>query len=243
MEQGPSGEVRIGRVVIDLDTAKDWLADYTNGEANRTRSNPYSFPAYDDYNPESATSNKVTDADLLAPVLLNVGIKVRSFYALQKLKDILGGLLEKEELRLPLIEIPEEHVGTLVAPLYALLDAPETAPWGIGGTKFSKILHRKRPHSLVLHDKWVRECYVGEAGPVYREKNRAWAEYMTQISLQIRSDIEKQQEQFGQLALVTPGAGQLSQIRLLDILAWRSRGHGQSEPDSLKRSNAGRERD
>lgn len=57
----------------------------------------------------------------------------------------------------------ETHIGGL----FAILDEGDSASdrdgesvssllHGIGGTTLSKVLHRKRPQSVPLHDMWVR---------------------------------------------------------------------------------------
>ena len=60
---------------------------------------PYAFPAYDCYDGGTAEPDRLTDGDLLAPGLLNVPVKIRSFYGLQRVR----GRLE-EALRQPILE-------------------------------------------------------------------------------------------------------------------------------------------
>ena len=96
-------------------------------------------------------------------------------------------------------------------------------------TTLSKVLHRKRPNSIVLHDKWVNACYVGTDGPVARTKNRSWAEYMVAITLAIGHDIRTQQDKFKMLDQAASSPGELTQVRLLDIVAWRSKGANASQ--------------
>ena len=81
--------------------------------------------------------------------------------------------------------------------LYDVLDDPTTRPWGVGGTTLSKVLHRKRPHSVVLHDRWVHACYVGDGAPIPRAPDRTWADYMVLITNAVRGDIVSQPEAFG----------------------------------------------
>jgi Family of unknown function (DUF6308) len=91
------------------------------------------------------------------------------------------------------------------------------------------VLHRKRPKSLVLHDKWVNTCYVGGNGPVKRVRDRSWADYMVAITLAIGQDIRAQLELFKLLDQATSSPGELTHIRILDILAWKSKGTAPSE--------------
>jgi hypothetical protein len=217
--------VRIGGVQIHLDTAEQWVRDYTDAAANSTRSAPYAYPAYDEYNSEHNDPHRLTDADLLAPVLLNVGLSIRSFYGLQRLRDRLEDGLANNDLRRPLAEIEDLRcISAMVKPLYGVLDDPGAKPWGVEGTTLSKVLHRKASQSLVLHDRWVRACYVGDDSPVPFARSRTWADYMTAITAAISEDIRTQPAAFARLDAATGKPGRLSHVRLLDILAWKSRG-------------------
>src|SRR4051794_30371964 len=80
-------------------------------------------------------------------------VKIRSFYGLQRIRGRLERALANDELARPLAEIDEDRTEDLVSPLYAALDNPSEQPWNVLGTTLSKILHRKRPNSLVLHDR------------------------------------------------------------------------------------------
>jgi len=216
-------KVRVGKVDISLHTALAWVRDYTDDHANKTRSAPYAYPAYDRYEQDNNDPTRLSDADLLAPLLLNVRLSIRAFYGLQDIRPILESGLANEDLQRPLASVENrDQITAMIRPLYGVLD-PRTRPWGVDGTTLSKVLHRKAPHSLVLHDRWVRACYVGYDGPVPPAKNRSWVDYMTEITAAIGKDIRDQPAAFAQLDAAT-GAGQLSYVRLLDILAWKSRG-------------------
>jgi hypothetical protein len=216
--------VQIGGVSVPLEKAQRWVREYTS-EANTSASHPYAYPAYDQY--ESGRNNPfaLTDADLLAPGLLNVPVKIRSYYGLQRIRPALEAALSNEDLGLALGEIEDPaRISAMVGPLYAVLDDRETKPWHVNGTTLSKILHRKRPESLVLHDKWVRRCYLGPRGPVPQRKGRTWADYMAAISVAIGRDIRTQRSSFVALDDASTCPGELSYVRLLDILAWKSKG-------------------
>jgi hypothetical protein len=161
---------------------------------------------------------------------LNVPVKIRSFYDLQRIRPQLEAGLANDDLGTPLAEIEDpDRIAAMVAPLYAVLDNPQTSPWNVQGTTLSKVLHRKRPESLVLHDIWVRACYVGDDAPVPRVKGRSWAEYMVAVSLAIGHDIRTQPAAFGTLDRATSCPGELTHVRLLDMLAWKSQGASPSE--------------
>ena len=113
----------------------------------------------------------------MAPGLLNVPVNIRSFYGLQRVRTRLEDALRHPLLEGPLGDTPDpDELGLAVRALYQVLDDPTTRPWGVGGTTLSKVLHRKRPQSVVLHDRWVRACYVGDESPVPRAPGRSWAD-------------------------------------------------------------------
>jgi len=223
---GAGDLISVGQVHVLLATAEDWVRDYANADKNRTSSAPYAYPAYDSYAEDTNDPLRLTDGDLLAPVLLNVRLSIHSFYALQRSRPELHKALANPDLTRPLAETEDpERIAAMVRPLYAVLDEPATKPWGVEGTTLSKVLHRKRPQSLVLHDKWVRACYVGDDGSVTRAQERSWADYMTAITQAIGDDLRTQAAKFNQLDKATGKSGELSHVRLLDVLAWKSQGH------------------
>lgn len=215
--------ITVGRASIGFATAVEWLSAYTDAESNETSSTPYAFPAYDTYEEATNDPNRLSDADLLAPVLLNVGISVRSFYALRRVRAHLEDSLMAIPPGMALVDATPDQVAEWVEPLYAVLDSNQR-PSGIQSIKLSKILHRKRPEFLVLHDKWVRACYWGDGARVPRVRKRGAGGYMVAISNAIRDDVASQRSVFEALVDQVPSARTLSRIRVLDILAWRSRG-------------------
>lgn len=223
-------DVRIGRVVVPFDTATKWIRDYTDEASNLDSEHPYAFPAYDQYDGGTTDPAVLTDGDLLSPMLLNVQVKLRAFYGLQRARSRLQEALSDPLLETPLAEIIDDRrLRSAVRGLYGPLDESESKPWGVGATTLSKVLHRKRPHSVVLHDRWVRACYVGDEAPVPRAKNRSWADYMVLITEAIRHDIATQHESFTALAEEARTPRSVSHVRILDILAWSSRGDAPAE--------------
>lgn len=225
--------LRVGAVSIAFTTAQEWVRTYTTRDT--TGAQPYAYPAYDLYQPDDNPPDRLTDADLLAPGLLNVPVKIRSFYGLQRIRPELEKALAHPGLDTPLTEADPDTIADTVGPLYEVLDDPDTKPWGVEGTTLSKILHRKRPRTLVLHDKWVRACYVGTTGehPVPQVQQRSWAEYMTLITGAIAEDLRTQTATFAALDALTPVPGELSDVRLLDILAWTSQGRPVTETNGV----------
>lgn len=166
---GPFADgIRVGAVSVPLATAERWVSEYTSLN-NASVANPYAYPAYDRYEGERNDPRVLTDADLLAPGLLNVPVKIRSYYDLQRVRSALEDGLANDDLCVPLAEVDDPtRVAAMVKPLYAILDDPQTRPWNVSATTLSKVLQRKRPESLVLHDKWVNACYVG--GTTFRPR-------------------------------------------------------------------------
>lgn len=223
--------IHIGhRVAIPWETAVSWLTAYTDEAVNESSATkkPYAYPAYDTYNSDQNDVDKLADSDLLAPILLNVSISLKTYYGLQRVRSEVETALARIDPHLNLADdqVSDSQITTLVKPLYAVLDDPGSRPAGVRSTTLSKILHRKRPHFLVLHDKWIRRCYWGEDenAKVKRDKSRSASDYMVAISQAIAADIKTQRELFQELAERLPSATHLSDLRILDILAWTSQG-------------------
>lgn len=213
-QPGGSATLRVGDREVTIEQAEAWLGDYTSGHT--TRKKPYSFPAYDRYQPGS-DPDRLSDADLLAPVLLNVGISVRAFYDLQAVTGRLDAALFSIDRDLTLEAATEPQVESSVQELYTVIDERPGKPRDVGVTKLSKVLHRKRPQFLILHDQQVQNCYKKRVG--YPRPGRSWARYMVDVSLAIREDLHSQAVALDGLSAVA-GAGALTRVRLLDILAW-----------------------
>jgi hypothetical protein len=223
--------ITIGKVPIPFGQAEQWVRTYTAASRNEVTQHPYAYPAYDDYDLEHNDPNRISDADLLAPVLLNVRLSLRAFYGLQRVRPALERALANPELDVPLRDLDDaDRVAAAIGPLYKVLDDVE-APTGVLGTTLSKVLHRKRPHTLILHDTWVWNCYVGSEAeaPVPKAKRRTWADYMSLVSAAIGRDLRTQRDLFDRLETAAGGPGRISDVRLLDILAWMSKGEPPSE--------------
>lgn len=214
---------KVGRVEVPLEQAALWVRDYTDPVRARSK-NPYAYPAYDTLDTGSG-ANALNDGDLLAGTLLNAAPTARAFYRFQAMAPQLTAMLESHSDQ-PLQDLSEAEIAEHVSPFYAILDQDraEFGRRGQSGTKLSKILHRKRPALLCLHDKWVRLCYLGEGAPVPNAKVRSWAEYMKLVSQAMAHDIRSQSEQVATLRSAVGGSSEITDLRLLDIVAWSSRG-------------------
>lgn len=221
MDPVDSDVVRVGKCVVAMDTARGWVTAYTDAERNTVSPTPFAYPAYDLYNASDNDPGVLTDADLLAPGLLNVSVKIRTYYGLQGMRGFLEPLLQHPELATPLADLTDERIAFHVGGLYSVLDA-KPRPSGVRGTLLSKVLHRKRPASLALHDAWVQACYLGEGAPVPLSKRRTWADYMVLVSQAMAKDIRDQPQQFSELHKASKAGPRLTDLRLLDIIAWHA---------------------
>jgi hypothetical protein len=221
--------LRIGGLRVPIRKAEAWVAAYTTADLNPKT--PYAYPAYDRYQGGSGRPDVLDDADLLAPVLLNVAISIRSFYALQLCRPELQKALSREELATPLAHLADDQIADLVGEAFAILDRPDALP-GVGATKLSKVLHRKRPAAIPLHDRWVRACYVADGFPVLRAKHRTYRTYMTLLAQAMRRDLLEQPGQFAALRSASGAEPALTDLRLLDIVAW----HAGQRPDEFQRA-------
>ncbi len=143
-------ELRVGGRVLDRRAAFEHARHYlTDGSG-------WAYPSYDGYCAEQACAPLV-DADLLAPLLLNVNrIGISTYEALQRarplLQQVLAGIPADRSLR----DADDQELQELGS-LFAVLDSS-----GIRGarmTLLSKLLHRKRPGFIPLYDEQVRRVY------------------------------------------------------------------------------------
>ena len=77
--------VRVGALMVPLGTATKWITDYFDEDSNLRSTQPYAFPAYEDFDTGSAPET-LNDGDLLAPALLNVRPSLAAFYGLQSVR-------------------------------------------------------------------------------------------------------------------------------------------------------------
>jgi hypothetical protein len=217
-------DLRVGGLTVPYDEASAWVTAYLDAPENRRSKKPYAYPAYDLYNSDEVHPDRITDADLLAPALLNVTVSIRAFYGLQAIRDDLEQALPPVDTP-ALEEVSVSQVSELVKPVYAILDDPTKRPHKVLATTLSKIVHRKRPAFLVLHDTWVKTCYLRVPGaPVPVVDERSWSDYMAAISIAIRDDLCTQQDTWTALgnAANRDDNPPVSLVRLLDIVAWHA---------------------
>lgn len=74
------------------------MREYLDAQTNQADADPYAYPAYDTFNADDNEPHRISDADLLAPLLLNVKVSLRSFYALQRARGGLERALARVDL-------------------------------------------------------------------------------------------------------------------------------------------------
>ncbi|WP_370087670.1 DUF6308 family protein [Streptacidiphilus sp. MAP12-16] len=211
--------LRVGGRLTPLGRAVHWVTQYFDATANQTGKNPYAYPAYDDLHTGSSP-DQLTDGDLLAPTLLNAAPSITAFYTLQALRPTLEAALAAIPPDLTLqdaVRTGRHH--ELVGELFRCLDEQKTP--GVQLTTLTKVLHRKRPLLIPLHDRHVRACYVND-GPTYpmrRTAGRTWAHYTATLAASIADDLDRQAEQWAVLRSCVPDIGLL---RILDVVAWNT---------------------
>lgn len=203
--------LRIGGVTVDRAAAVAHARSYlTDGEG-------WAYPSYDGFEPDSARG-PLTDADLLAPVLLNVTqLRLRTYEALQAQRTELDRVLATIEPDQDLADAGPERLSAL-GELFAVLDGPRV--WGAQGTVLSKVLHRKRPRFIPLYDEQVRRVYQdGSDAPVPPVPHRSWQDFIVLFATAVQSDLRRERDLWHELASLAPGPP-ITPLRALDIVAW-----------------------
>ncbi len=178
--------------------------------------NDYAYPAYDRLVTNGTA--EVVDGDLLAPALLNAPVDRTRFSVLRAMLPQLRRVAD-----LPPVALSEagDDVLDQVSRLFDVLDDDRDRRSGVRGTIVAKVLHRKRPDLVPLYDSVIFEAYTRTA--ILRLEHRSWVEFMRQLCTAMRSDLQHESAAFDALVAVARNAGaQLSRLRLLDILVWRT---------------------
>lgn len=211
------GALTVGSLTFDPDTAQRIVRTYTQPVAtNRpTRRDYYAWPFYDGLDAHS-TPDELSDGDLLAPVLLNVNVGIHGFATLQALRGDLVERLAHVPRDVDLADASDGQIRTVVH-VFAVLDGTRTL--GVGGTTLSKVLHRKRPRLIPLHDRHVRAAYV--PGRVTSARHHSWAEYLSLLMKEMRDDLAASESISMSLeAIPAESDVVLTRLRALDVLAW-----------------------
>lgn len=204
-------DLRLGGVVLDRRAAMEHATSYL------TRGHGWAYPSYDGFDAEHATGPLV-DADLLAPLLLNVNrISISTYQALQRVRPRLQEVLTRIEVDLSLVDADEKQVTDL-GNLFVVLDGASIK--GARGAVLSKLLHRKRPALIPLYDKQVRGVYQdGSSAPVPVEPGRSWGEFWPLFARAVQGDLRRELPFWQEIVSLAPGPP-ITPLRALDIVAW-----------------------
>ncbi|WP_062383372.1 DUF6308 family protein [Demequina iriomotensis] len=219
----------VGGITIPFSIARTWVREYTD-PSRRDGSKPFAFPAYDTFEVDS-DPNRLSDGELMAPGLLNVPVKMRAYYALQDMRPALEEALGAIKPDADLAKVKSAKVRVLTASIYAVLDDRQFQGRGVRRTTLSKVLHRKRPAFIPLHDVRVNRCYFGDNGVIESDASRTWADSMAEFSIAVARDLRAQREAFAELAAVALSGPRLTHLRVLDIIAWKANGKSLSPTD------------
>jgi hypothetical protein len=147
------GTVKIGGAILLRSEAFSAAEKYLSGNGT------YAYPAYDGFESQ-ADPNRLTDGELLAPILLNVRPTIRAYYSLQSTRPELENWLDTVDVdqRLDAQDVDLAHLGRL----FGVLDKglPD-----VRGTTLAKVMHRKRPHFIPLYDEMVRRLHGASRRP------------------------------------------------------------------------------
>lgn len=196
---------------LEVEHPDELLLDYLDVR------NGYGYPAYDTL--ETNSSPGLVDGDLLAPVLLGAHVDTGRFALLREMLPALEAVADLPEVALQ--DADDDHV-LCVAGLFGILDEPRYAGKGIRGTIVSKVLHRKRPELVPLYDSRIFEAYTAP-GAIPRSTDLAWQQFMAMLCTQMRDDLQAEAAAFTALEQLAAERGTpVTQLRILDILVWRT---------------------
>ena len=205
-------QVVVGNRLASQHDALRHAASYLN---DKTKA--WAYPAYDAYQ-MGAASGPLTDADLLAPVLLNVQhLGLDLYYRLQQELPVWQAVLDTLAPDASLARASQADL-TLIGRMFAGIDDGRLT--GAKQTIVTKILHRKRPALIPLYDDQISNCYIkGDDAPVPQVKGRAKADFMPLFCAAVQRDLVSQLPFWETVAALAPGPP-ITPLRALDIVGW-----------------------
>lgn len=209
----------VGARRVDPSQAQAWIARHCESDVN-------GWPNYDRYD-SGTDDSSLSEADLLAPALLNVSIRLDTFPGLKKQLTRLNhdlqnvprnAALSEADVSGPHLHLADDGELASAAAAFSLLD--QQRPKGVGLTKLAKILHRKRPRLLPLYDQYVKACYClpgeGVAAVIPPSRGRSHIAFVTELMGAMRQDLANPRWR----DLDLPHG--MTTLRALDIVAWHA---------------------
>ena len=207
------GVLRIGGVDVDRASALESARSYLR------RRDRFGYPAYDSFGSEGGPW-RISDADFVAPVLLNAEMNSRTFYALEAIRPHLEQWLVDIPLDARLVEAGPAELARL-GDLFSVLDSDDL-PVNARGSILAKVMHRKRPAFIPLYDRFVDYCYRGaDEAPVSKDRRRTWKEFLPLLGAAIIDDLRNGADFFAEVAALANGPV-ITPLRALDIVAWHA---------------------
>ena len=192
------GGVRIGGIEVDRELALESARTYLS------RRDRFGYPAYDSFGEGGPW--QISDADLVAPVLLNAEMNSRTYYALEAIRGHLENWLVTVPLDARLVEAGPAELAQL-GELFSVLDS-EDLPVDARGSILAKVMHRKRPAFIPLYDRFVDYCYRGvDTAPIPKNRKRGWRQFLPLLGRAIIDDLVEGKEFFDQVAALAAGPG------------------------------------
>lgn len=207
----------IGALRVPASTAKKIVTEYTMPPNldHPSRRDFFSWPYYDGFQ-SGTTVYELCDGDLLAPALLNADPGIHGFAGLQQIRWRLEQRLADVPSNVDLADATDDDIDS-VTRLFGVID--EHPVFGVRGTILSKVLHRKRPRLIPLHDRYINAAYVPD--PIPAAHRRTWDAYAGLLMRAMRDDLRRSSKVWEPLEQIPrPSEVVLTRLRVLDIIAW-----------------------
>ena len=210
--------MKLPEVLNDPSAAASLLADYyTEPLAQGQVRSGARFDTWAGGGDAPAVANQITADDILAASFLSVEYSPKAVIGiLETRRTDISGLLAQIPASLDLADLGHAEFKSVLGEespawqLWNLLRGKEDGGWGIGPTKASKLMARKRPRLIPIWDSVVKE----QTG--LRNSSTQWSEWHELLTRDGGSVETKLQEMQTQAKL--PHA--VSTLRALDVVLW-----------------------
>lgn len=214
----PENRERALRVLSTYFPSADGRGGYTGGR----------WDTFDPSGTRAEQANEITSDDLVALTLLSVDVSGDiAVQLLGPMRATLTRLLHELGPDRDLVEEPSLDSGTF-APAWAL-DRELRAVRGLGATKVSKLMARKRPRLIPVYDRVIRATLTAGTGVFWRPLHAA-----------LQADDGALHHRLIALRDEAGLPAEVSALRVLDVLAWMD---GQGYSERLLASTAGKRPD